>query len=97
MDTQDDMQGIIAVSPFRKMVATQSKQFVELWDTTTWKVIRCIDHENGMKIAFSPDGNHVAVLLNSLVTIWNINNPENCLSFNPWPSGRDCHLRLLQV
>jgi len=69
MDTQDDVRGIISVSPFRKMVVTVSEKFVELWDTNTWKVIKCMDHEDGMKIAFSPDRNHVAVLLNSLVTV----------------------------
>ena len=92
MDTQDDVWGIIAVSLFGKMVVTASEKFVELWDTNTWEVIRCMDHEDGMKIAFLPDGNHVAVLLNSLITVWNINNLENRLSFNPWPSERDVTL-----
>jgi len=40
MDTQDDVQKVIAVSPFRKMVATQLKQSIELWDTNTSEIIR---------------------------------------------------------
>ena len=31
----------------------------------------------------------VVVLSGSLITLCDINNPENRLSFNPWPSGRD--------
>ena len=54
----------------------------------TSEVIRHIDSESGIKIAFSPDGKQVAVLSNSLLTLWDINNPENGLSFNPWPTGR---------
>ena len=47
-----------------------------------------MDYEYGIDIAFSPDENQVAVLSGSLITVWNINNPENYLLFNPWPSGR---------
>jgi len=89
MDTQDDVREVIAVSPSGKMVVTQSKRSVEFWDTTIWEVIRRMDTEFGMKIAFSPDENQVAVLSKSLITVWDINNPENRLSFNPWPSRRD--------
>jgi len=93
MDTQDDVQKFIAVSPSRKMVVTTSEQFVELWDTNTWEVepLRYINYEDAMKIAFSPDENQIAVLSNSLLSIWDINNPENRLSFDLWPSGRDIH------
>ena len=55
----------------------------------TWEVIRRTDTESRVDIAFSPDENQVAVLSNSLITLWDINNPENRLSFNPWPTGRD--------
>ena len=41
------------------------------------------------RIAFSPDENQIAVLSESLLSVWDINNPENRLSFEPWPSGRD--------
>ena len=41
-----------------------------------------MDSKSGMKIAFSPDGNQAAVLSNSLLTLWNINNLENHLLFN---------------
>ena len=91
MDTQDDVREVIAVSPSGKMVATQSTRSVEFWDTTTWEVIRHMDSESGMKIAFSPDENQIAVLSESLLTVWDINNPENGLSFDPWPSGRDVY------
>lgn len=40
MNTQDDVQKVIVVSPFRKMVATQLKQSIELWDTNTSEIIR---------------------------------------------------------
>jgi len=93
MDTQDDVQDdvwkFIAVSPSGKMVVTESIRSVEFWDTTTWEVIRRMDSKFGMKIAFSPDENQVAVLSKSLLTLWDINNPENRLSFEPWPTGRD--------
>ena len=69
MDTQDDVREVIAVSPSRNMVATQSTRSVEFWDTTTWEVIRHMDSESGMKIAFSPNENQVAVLSNSLLTL----------------------------
>ena len=87
MDTQDDMWEVIAVSPSGNMVVTQSKRSIELRDTVTSEVIRRMDNEDDMRIAFSPDENQVAVLSNSLITLWDINNPEKCLSFNPWPSG----------
>jgi len=92
MDTQDDMWEVIAVSPSGNMVVTQSKRSIELRDTVTSEVIRRMDNEDDMRIAFSPDENQVAVLSNSLITLWDINNPEKCLSFNPWPSGRDIHV-----
>ena len=50
-----------------------------------------MDYKDDMKIVFSPDENQVAVLSNSLITLWDINNPENHCSFNPWPTGRDVH------
>ena len=89
MDTQDDVWKVIAVSSSGKMVVTQSKRSIELRDTNTSEVVRCMDYEDDMKIAFSPDENQVADLSNSLITIWDINNPENGLSFEPWPTGRD--------
>jgi len=82
MNTQDDadMQKlIIAVSCSGKMVATESQESAELWDTTTWEVVRRTDYESGVSIAFSPDEDQVAVLSGSLVTLWDINNPENGL------------------
>jgi len=91
MDTQDDVRKVIAVSPSGKMVVTQSKRSVELWDTNTWEVVRRMDNEDGMRIAFSPDENQVAVLSKSLLSVWDINNPENRLSFNPWPIGTRVH------
>ena len=91
MDTQDDVRKFIAVSPSGKMVATKSTRSVEFWDTVTSEVIRRMDNEDDMRIAFSPDENQVAVLSNSLITVWDVNNPENRLSFDPWPSGRDVH------
>ena len=45
-----------------------------------------------VKVAFSSDENQIAVLSNSLITLWNINNPENRLSFDPWPTGRRHHV-----
>ena len=89
MDTQDDMRRFIAVSSSGKMVVTQSKRSIELWDTATSEVVRRTDTESYVRIAFSPDENQIAVLSDSLLTVWDINNPENRLSFNPWPTGRD--------
>jgi len=89
MDTQDDVRKFIAVSSSGKMVVTQSKRSIELWDTATSEVVRRTDTESYVRIAFSPDENQIAVLSESLLTVWDINNPENRLSFNPWPTGRD--------
>jgi len=89
MDTQDDVRKVIAVSSSGKMVVTQSKRSVELRDTNTSEVVRRMDYEDDMKIAFSPDENQVAVLSKSLLTLCDINDPENRLSFEPWPTGRD--------
>ena len=87
MDTQDDLR-VIAFSHSGKMAATRSEGSVEFRNTTTPKVVRHMDHQSHMDTAFSPGENRVAVLSDSLVTIGNINNPENCLSFDPWPTGR---------
>jgi len=88
--TQDEtnLPYIIAIPHSRKVVATKSKQSVEFRDTTTWEVVGCMDTESRVKVAFSSDENQVAVLSNSLITLWDINNPENRLSFDPWPTGR---------
>ena len=90
MDTQDDgdMREVIAVSHSGKMVATISKRSIELRNTTTSEVVRRMDNESHVEIAFSPDDSQVAVLSDSLITLWDINDLENCLSFNPWPTGR---------
>jgi len=57
MNTQHDgnMQEVIVVSHSEKMVATISKRSIELQDTTTSEVVRHIDSESHVEIAFSPD------------------------------------------
>jgi len=84
--TQD--KEFIALSPSGKILATGSRKskHVELWDTTTWECVgpRIVEHNYGTDIAFSADDNRIAVFSGSLVTIWDINNLENCLSFDPW-------------
>ena len=57
MNTQDDIQEVIRVSPSRKMVATKSTQSIELQDTVTSEIIRHIDYKDDVEIAFSPDEN----------------------------------------
>ena len=47
-----------------------------------------MDYKSHVKIAFSPDENQVAVWSDSLITLWDINNPENGLSFDPWSTER---------
>jgi len=76
---------IPAVSCSRKMVATKS---AELWDTMTWEVVRHMDNKSHVEIAFSPDENQVAIWSDSPITLWDINNPENGLSFDPWSTER---------
>ena len=51
----------------------------------TSEVIRHIDSESGIKIAFLLDKNQVAILSKSLLTLWDINNLENCFLFHYWP------------
>ena len=82
MDTKDNIQEVITVLLFGKIVATILEQSIELQNTVTSEIIRHMDSKSGMKIAFSPDGNQAAVLSNSLLTLWNINNLENHLLFN---------------
>ena len=94
---QDQKQRyIIALSPSEKIMATGSwkSRHVELWDTTTWERVgpRDVEYTRDTEIAFSADDKRIAVLSESLVTIWDINDPENCLSFDPW-SGRSSHFR----
>jgi len=57
MNTQHDgdMREVIAVSHSGKMVATISKRSIELRDTTTSEVVRHMDSESHVDIAFSPD------------------------------------------
>ena len=84
MDTQHNanMQKFISVvSCSRKIVATESQVFTNLWDTITWEVVRYIDYESCMRIAFLPNEIQIAVLSGSFVILWNTNNTENCLSF----------------
>ena len=79
---------VIAFSPSGKMVATGSDGHLELWDTTTWERVGPRDVEYASQVAFSADDNRIAVLSKSLVTICDINHPENCFSFDPTPKGK---------
>jgi len=93
--TQDQKRHI-GLSPSGKIVATGSREdrHLELWDTTTWERVGPTDVEytDDTEIAFSEDDKRIAVLSRSLVTIWDINHPENCLEFDPW-SGTTFHFR----
>ena len=95
--TQDDrdIQEIIAFSPSGKMMATKSQRstYIELRDTTTGELMGPRDVEPGYEVAFSADDNRIAVLSHSLVTIRDIMHPENRLSFNPWPRGKNVRNR----
>jgi len=93
IDTQADvdMPKFIAFSHSGKMVATRSKRsHIELLDTTTGEVVSRTDIDkqdyNGIEIAFSPDENQVAFLSRSRITICDTVQPNNRVSFNPWPS-----------
>ena len=90
-----DKRRIIALSPSEKMVATASQEdrHLELWDTTTWEPVGPRDVELGYPVAFSADDNRIAVLSKSLVTVYDINHPENRLSFDPTPKGRSVYRR----
>jgi len=94
--TQGQKRHVIALSPSGKIMATGSweSRHVELWDTTTWERVgpRDVEYADDTEIAFSPHDKRIAVLSRSLVTIWDINDPENCLSFDPW-SGRSFRYR----
>ena len=85
-----DTPKIIAFSPSGKMVATKTRRpaYIELWDTTTWKLIGPRDVEYGSEVTFSADDKRIAVLSNFRVTICDIMHPENRLSFDPRPKGR---------
>ena len=98
--TQNDMDvpyiiAIVAFSPSGKIAATKSQQstYIELWDTTTWKLVGPRDVKYGSEVAFSADDNWIAVLSESPVIICNINHPENRPSFDPWPKGRSVYSR----
>jgi len=86
---QDDTveRRIIAFSPSGNLVALKST-CVELRDTATGELVGSRDIEDAFRVIFSADDNRIAVLSVSLVTIWDINHSENCLSFNPWPKGK---------
>ena len=90
IDIQDDtdIRQVIAISPSGKLTATESQQFrnVKLVDTNR-EVIAHIDveYEDGMRIAFSPDDNQVAILSRSLITICDTMHLEKRVSFDPWP------------
>ena len=90
--TQDDAdrRHIIGFSPCGDMVATVAlgSTYVELRDTATWELVRSRDIERTSQVVFSPDDNQIALVSESLVTIWDINHTETHLSFNPWPKGR---------
>jgi len=44
-----------------------------------------VEYEDGMRIAFSPDDNQVAILSRSLITICDTMHLEKRVSFDPWP------------
>ena len=92
--TQDE-RVFIALSPSGKMVATRSRgdRHLELWDTTTWERVGPRDVEDADEVAFSADDNWIAIWFKSLVTIWDINHPENRLSFDPTPKGKSAGTR----
>ena len=80
-----DVPIIIAFSRSGKMAATKSQQgYVKLRDTTTWKP-RDVECKGSAEIVFSAEDNQMTVLTDSLVTIYDVNHPESCLSFDPWP------------
>jgi len=90
-----DRRRIIGLSPSGNMVATVALKStcVELRDTATWELIGCRDIEGASQAVFFPDDNRIAVLSESLVTICDINHPENHLSFNPSPKGKSVWVR----
>jgi len=96
-DTRDDtcVRRVITISPSGKMVVAESRQSskVEFLDTTTGEVVACtdIEYKRHMKIAFSPNEDQVALLSESLITIWDIMHPEKRVSSNPWPTKNDEH------
>jgi len=74
MDTQDDndidiWKFIPAVSHSGKIVATESMWSVEFWDTTSWEVVRYMDYESCVRIAFLLDKNQIAIFSGSFVTL----------------------------
>jgi len=96
--TQDrDVPEIIAFSPSGKMAAIKSRQsaHTELRDTTTWGLVGPSDIEYKPEVAFSADDNRIAVFTESLVTIYDVNHPENRLSFDPWPKGRRILIKMV--
>ena len=89
-------KGRIMASPRSgKMVAIVSQKdgHLELWDTTTWERVGPRDVGYASQVAFSADEERIAVLSGSLVTICDISNPENRLSFDPTPKGKRVHSR----
>jgi len=80
---------IIAFSPSGKLVAIRSwlSTYIELRNTATWELVGPKDI-NEFTVAFSADDNRIAVSSGSLVTICDINHPENHLSFDTSPEGR---------
>ena len=88
MDTQDDtnMSGSVAFSHSGKMVATKSErsQSIEFLDTSIGKVVSRMNFADDMAIAFSPDEDQVVFWSDSLITVCDIMQPENYVSFNPW-------------
>ena len=90
--TQDDadVPYDIAFSPSGNMMTTRPLEstYIKLWDTATWELVGSRDIDHGSQVVFSAGDNRIAILSESLVTIWDISHPENCLSFDPWPKGR---------
>jgi len=89
MDTQadTDVAQFVAFSHSGKMVATKSKRsdIIELLDTTTGQVVLRMNFADDMEIAFSLDEDQAAFWSRSIITVCDIMDPDNCVSFNPWP------------
>ena len=83
-----DTRRLIEISPSGKVAVTESQQShnIKFLDTNTGEVVACTDveYEEGMRIAFSPDDNQVAILSRSLITICDIMHLEKRISFDPW-------------
>ncbi|MCY4587348.1 MAG: hypothetical protein OXB98_15020 [Bryobacterales bacterium] len=87
----------LAWSPDGSRLATAANDsLVKLWDTREWKLVHALTNESNLRfgsgspidrIAFSPDGNRIAVAQPSTLRVWDVESGQQVVEWYPAPEN----------